>query len=47
LVTPLIAKQFQLASIDDRSRIFKDAGLIIRRHELKLGDIVGHGEFGG
>uniref|UniRef100_A0A0M3HTA6 Tyrosine-protein kinase n=1 Tax=Ascaris lumbricoides TaxID=6252 RepID=A0A0M3HTA6_ASCLU len=51
LVTPIIAEKYRLGpgsvNIDDRARVFKQASLVIRRAEIKLGDTIGHGEFGG
>uniref|UniRef100_A0A915AKQ9 Tyrosine-protein kinase n=1 Tax=Parascaris univalens TaxID=6257 RepID=A0A915AKQ9_PARUN len=50
LVTPIIAEKYRLGpgsvNIDDRARVFKQASLVIRRAEIKLGDTIGHGEFG-
>ena len=31
----------------DKSAIFRQAGLIISPSDVQLGDIIGHGEFGG
>uniref|UniRef100_A0A914X129 Tyrosine-protein kinase n=1 Tax=Plectus sambesii TaxID=2011161 RepID=A0A914X129_9BILA len=50
LVTPIIPDNYMIGrdepDIALRSKVFRDEGLVIRRHELSLGDIVGHGEFG-
>ena len=29
------------------TKAFKDAGWVIRSHDLELGDVLGKGEFGG
>lgn len=34
-------------SIEDRIQVFKQTSLVIRRSNLRLGDTIGHGEFGG
>ncbi|MFH4978153.1 hypothetical protein AB6A40_004862 [Gnathostoma spinigerum] len=50
LVTPLIWEKFRIpydaSSIDDRSRVFQQASLVIRRCDIRLGATIGHGEFG-
>lgn len=33
--------------LEDRTSVFRHAGLIIPLNEIRLGDIIGHGEFGG
>uniref|UniRef100_A0A915EB18 Tyrosine-protein kinase n=1 Tax=Ditylenchus dipsaci TaxID=166011 RepID=A0A915EB18_9BILA len=50
LVTPLVSDNFRLSceSIDneDRTREFEKAKLLVSSADLRLGDIIGHGEFG-
>ncbi|VDN36847.1 unnamed protein product [Gongylonema pulchrum] len=50
LVTPIINDKYRIArdseSLDDRIRLFQQASLVIRRGDLRLGDTIGHGEFG-
>uniref|UniRef100_A0A1I7XQQ0 Tyrosine-protein kinase n=1 Tax=Heterorhabditis bacteriophora TaxID=37862 RepID=A0A1I7XQQ0_HETBA len=50
LVTPVICESYRLPSsnsdIEDRTSVFRNAGLVIPSSEIQLGDIIGHGEFG-
>ncbi|KHJ82414.1 hypothetical protein OESDEN_17892 [Oesophagostomum dentatum] len=50
LVTPIICENFRISSvgdnIEDRTSTFLKAGLVIPSGEIRLGDIIGHGEFG-
>ncbi|CAJ0572855.1 unnamed protein product, partial [Mesorhabditis spiculigera] len=50
LVTPIINEAFRMPStqteLEDKVKIFRSAGLVIPSSQLKLGDIIGHGEFG-
>ncbi|VDM95361.1 unnamed protein product [Thelazia callipaeda] len=50
LITPVISDNYRIArdcvSVEDRVRLFREASLIIGRNEIRLGDIIGHGEFG-
>ncbi|VDK43743.1 unnamed protein product [Anisakis simplex] len=50
LVTPIIEEKFKIGrdsvNIDDRIRVFRQASLVIKRADIKLGDTIGHGEFG-
>ncbi|CAI4225346.1 unnamed protein product [Auanema sp. JU1783] len=48
LVTPVIAEQHRIrpTNIEDRTSVFVNAGLVIPTDEIRLGDIIGHGEFG-
>ncbi|VDM82433.1 unnamed protein product [Strongylus vulgaris] len=51
LVTPIICENYHIPStsdnIEDRTSAFLKAGLVIPSGEIRLGDIIGHGEFGG
>lgn len=51
LVTPLLVDSvldgLDPPDIAKTTRVFKEAGWAIRRHELSLGDAIGRGEFGG
>lgn len=51
LVTPIISDKYRIArdseSLDDRIKLFQQASLVIHRGDLRLGDTIGHGEFGG
>lgn len=51
LITPVISDKYRITrdseSLEDRIRLFRGASLIISRNEIHLGDIIGHGEFGG
>lgn len=51
LVTPIICENYRIPStstdIEDRTSAFLKAGLVIPSGEIRLGDIIGHGEFGG
>lgn len=51
LVTPIICESYRIpnsnADIEDRTSAFLKAGLVIPFGDLRLGDIIGHGEFGG
>ncbi|EYB93463.1 hypothetical protein Y032_0181g827, partial [Ancylostoma ceylanicum] len=50
LVTPIICENYRIPStstdIEDRTSTFLKAGLVIPSGEIRLGDIIGHGEFG-
>lgn len=50
LVTPIIGEKFRIPrdalTLDDRARVFRQASLVIRRCDIRLGDTIGHGEFG-
>ncbi|VDN51073.1 unnamed protein product [Dracunculus medinensis] len=50
LVTPMINEKYRIPreaiSIEDRIQVFKQTSLVIRRSNLRLGDTIGHGEFG-
>lgn len=51
LVTPQVSDAFRLqyeaANREERFSEFELAGVVIPRSEVQLGDVVGHGEFGG
>uniref|UniRef100_A0A0N5A9U1 Tyrosine-protein kinase n=1 Tax=Syphacia muris TaxID=451379 RepID=A0A0N5A9U1_9BILA len=50
LATPIIEDKYCISrdplSIEERMRVFRQASLVIHRSEIRLGDIIGHGEFG-
>ncbi|KAJ1365352.1 Tyrosine-protein kinase csk-1 [Parelaphostrongylus tenuis] len=50
LVTPVICESYQIlannANLEDRTSAFLKAGLVIPSGDIRLGDIIGHGEFG-
>uniref|UniRef100_A0A0K0DBI5 Tyrosine-protein kinase n=1 Tax=Angiostrongylus cantonensis TaxID=6313 RepID=A0A0K0DBI5_ANGCA len=50
LVTPVICESYQIlannANLEDRTSAFMKAGLVIPSGDIRLGDIIGHGEFG-
>ncbi|VDK89262.1 unnamed protein product [Litomosoides sigmodontis] len=50
LITPIINDKYRISrdneSLEERIRLFRGASLIIGRHEIHLGDTIGHGEFG-
>ncbi|VDO55439.1 unnamed protein product [Brugia timori] len=50
LITPVISDDYRITrdneSLEERIRFFREASLIISRSEIRLGDIIGHGEFG-
>ncbi|VDL65471.1 unnamed protein product, partial [Nippostrongylus brasiliensis] len=50
LVTPIICESYRIpnsnADIEDRTSAFLKAGLVISSGDIRLGDIIGHGEFG-
>lgn len=48
LVTPVICEGFRVvsANIEDKTTVFIKEGLVIPSGEIRLGDIIGHGEFG-
>ena len=45
LTMPLTNKVSVEICVDTKA--FKDAGWVIRSHDLELGDVLGKGEFGG
>lgn len=51
LATPIIEENYCIPrdnlSFEDRTRFFRQSSLVIRRSDIHLGDIIGHGEFGG
>uniref|UniRef100_A0A1I7VY05 Tyrosine-protein kinase n=1 Tax=Loa loa TaxID=7209 RepID=A0A1I7VY05_LOALO len=50
LITPVINDNYRITrdneSLEERTRLFREASLIINQNEIHLGDIIGHGEFG-
>ncbi|CAD6194725.1 unnamed protein product [Caenorhabditis auriculariae] len=58
LVTPIICESYAfptngsssgvtgVESLEDRTSVFRQAGLVIPSSDVRLGDIIGHGEFG-
>ena len=51
LVTPLVSEDFRRSceslNNEEKMREFERAKLLVSHADLKLGDIIGHGEFGG
>jgi hypothetical protein len=50
-VTPLVSdafkRSFQTDNMEEKAQDFKRAGLLIPKTDLILGEVIGHGEFGG